>query len=309
MENKTFKVAAVVVTFNRLELLKECVLSLKNQTRKLDEIIVINNSSTDGTLDWLNEQDNLTVITQDNSGSSGGQYTGIRTAYEKGYDWIWLFEDELIAKNDALNILLKNLNSNFSAVASIRMNLSNNNINLAEIKVYDKSSYKPNNRYRKITLADFDYKIIKIFAATFEGMLVNRKAIKEIGFPNKDLFIWYDDIEYSQRLNKYGSIYLITESVVIKNQSLIDFNINSDYVKMIYGLRNYSYIEVLQKCEAWLKIKSIISIIIMFLQINKFYWLNVKKIKFTIVQHIKFLCAAIYNGFVGHLGKMEFRDL
>lgn len=78
-----YKIAAVVVTFNRLELLKKCVESLRNQTHKLDEILIINNSSTDGTLDWLNQQNDLTVISQENSGSAGGQFTGIKTAYEK----------------------------------------------------------------------------------------------------------------------------------------------------------------------------------------------------------------------------------
>ena len=67
-----------------MELLKECIQSLRNQTHKLDEIFIINNSSTDGTLEWLNTQTDLTVITQENSGSAGGQYTGIKTAYEKG---------------------------------------------------------------------------------------------------------------------------------------------------------------------------------------------------------------------------------
>ena len=39
------KIAAVVVTYNRLELLKKCIQSLRDQTRRLDEIIVVNNKS------------------------------------------------------------------------------------------------------------------------------------------------------------------------------------------------------------------------------------------------------------------------
>ena len=77
------RVAAVAVTFNRLEFLKELITSLKNQSRTPDEIIIVNNSSTDGTEEWLAEQDGLTVIKQGNTGSSGGQYTAYKTAYEQ----------------------------------------------------------------------------------------------------------------------------------------------------------------------------------------------------------------------------------
>ena len=69
-------VAAVVVTYNRLNDLKLCIDSLNQQTRPLDAIIVINNGSTDGTSGWLAEQNGLTVITQSNLGGAGGFLAG-----------------------------------------------------------------------------------------------------------------------------------------------------------------------------------------------------------------------------------------
>ena len=101
------KVGSVLITFNRLELLKEVLAALKKQTRKIDEIFVINNSSTDGTGEWLAEQDGITVITQDNVGSSGGQYTGIKAAYDAGYDWIWTMDDDVAPAEDCLEKLLE----------------------------------------------------------------------------------------------------------------------------------------------------------------------------------------------------------
>ena len=80
--NEGLKIATVVVTYNRLELLKDCIESLRNQTRKIDEIFVINNSSTDGTEEWLSRQNDLTTITQPNTGGAGGFYTGTKTDAE-----------------------------------------------------------------------------------------------------------------------------------------------------------------------------------------------------------------------------------
>ena len=71
-------IATVVVTYNRLTLLKECIDGLRKQTYMIDEIIIVNNCSTDGTLEWLNGQKNLTVITQENLGIADGLYTGMK---------------------------------------------------------------------------------------------------------------------------------------------------------------------------------------------------------------------------------------
>ncbi|MCB9247374.1 MAG: glycosyltransferase [Ignavibacteriales bacterium] len=99
------KIAAVVVTYNRLGLLKECIDSLRGQTRKLDEIIVVNNDSKDGTKEWLEEQKDVTKIHQENLGGAGGFHNGMKAAYEKGYDWIWLMDDDCLPKLNALEYL------------------------------------------------------------------------------------------------------------------------------------------------------------------------------------------------------------
>ena len=49
------KIIAIVVTYNRCELLKRCIEYLNNQVLKPDEILVINNGSTDGTSEMLKE--------------------------------------------------------------------------------------------------------------------------------------------------------------------------------------------------------------------------------------------------------------
>ena len=103
-------VATIVITFNRLELLKKTINGLRNQSYPIDEIIVVNNGSTDGTLKWLTDQDDLFVVTQENTGSSGGQYTGFKTAHHRGHEWIWAMDDDVVPRVDCLEILMKNKN-------------------------------------------------------------------------------------------------------------------------------------------------------------------------------------------------------
>ncbi|RYD78583.1 MAG: glycosyltransferase, partial [Sphingobacteriales bacterium] len=100
------KVIAVVVSYNRQQLLSECITALRNQSQKPDAILVVNNGSTDNTEEWLKDQPDVQFITQKNLGSSGGFNTGISWAYKNGYSWIWCMDDDGYPKEDALENIL-----------------------------------------------------------------------------------------------------------------------------------------------------------------------------------------------------------
>lgn len=87
-------IIAVVVTYNRMELLKRNIRCLQ-QNKPISSIVIVNNGSTDGTTEWLAAQEGLTVINQTNVGGAGGFYTGIQYAYQAGADWIWCMDDDV----------------------------------------------------------------------------------------------------------------------------------------------------------------------------------------------------------------------
>ena len=87
---KKSNVAAVVVTYNRLELLRQCVEALRAQTTVCD-ILIVDNASTDGTAQWLASQPDLHYRnTGSNLGGAGGFNCGMRWAVEAGYDYVWV---------------------------------------------------------------------------------------------------------------------------------------------------------------------------------------------------------------------------
>ena len=98
-------VIAVVVTYNRLDLLKRNIQCLR-ENEPISTIIVVNNGSTDGTPQWLDSQTDLHVIHQENVGGSGGFYTGIDAAYRLNADWIWCMDDDVFPRPDCLKLLL-----------------------------------------------------------------------------------------------------------------------------------------------------------------------------------------------------------
>ncbi|HMW26894.1 MAG TPA: glycosyltransferase, partial [Ferruginibacter sp.] len=174
------KVIAVVVTYNRKALLSECINALRNQTRTLDAILVVNNGSTDDTEEWLLNQKDLYFVTQKNVGSSGGFATGINWAYENNYSWIWCMDDDGYPKEDALEKLLD------ADDGCLRL------INCAVIDKEDKKSFVwKTQQYRN--LDEVDCKIIEGIGHPFNGTLLHRRIIERAGVPKPKYFLWGDE--------------------------------------------------------------------------------------------------------------------
>jgi len=238
------KIAAVVVTYNRLNLLKECINAIRNQTHKVDEIIVVNNSSTDGTLEWLNQQNDLTVITQENSGSAGGQYTGIKIAYEKGYDWIWCMDDDGEPTFNCFEKLITN--QRFSSKYCFNSIVLDKDTQKLSFYIPLLSSYNKSFDYYSILTND-PAKIKKEsidgvyeWGMFFNSTLLSREIIKEIGFPRKDFFIWGDEVEYFYRIKEKYKVFIVVDSIFYHPAKKDDRIANN--VKYQSFIRNYVYI-------------------------------------------------------------------
>ncbi|HNS25876.1 MAG TPA: glycosyltransferase, partial [Methanobacteriaceae archaeon] len=116
-------VCAVVVTYNRRELLIECLDALRNQTRPVDAVYLVDNASTDDTPELLLEKGYLDLVPETgeeawertlkrddlvvhylrlshNQGGSGGFHQGVKRAYQQGYQWLWLMDDDARPQED-----------------------------------------------------------------------------------------------------------------------------------------------------------------------------------------------------------------
>ncbi|MGL6096765.1 MAG: glycosyltransferase family 2 protein [Fimbriiglobus sp.] len=186
-------VAAVVVTFNRLALLQECIAALRAQTRPPDEIIVVNNGSTDGTPVWLAAEPGLTVVTQANLGSGGGQAAGIRAAMARGHDWCWSMDDDGKPAADCLAELLKYPHPADWLNALV--------VDAAAPTALTFGVSAGGHSIRTVAEAQAFPEPIR-FANPFNGTLLHRDLIRKIGVPAADLFIWGDEVEFFKRATR-----------------------------------------------------------------------------------------------------------
>ncbi|MFC1834670.1 glycosyltransferase family 2 protein [Thermodesulfobacteriota bacterium] len=92
--NRPF-VSVIIPTFNRVELLKKTVESVRKQTYTDFEIIVVNDGSSDGTPKWLDDNSDLRHIDQENSGIATSRNNG--AAASRG-EWLaFLDHDDIWA--------------------------------------------------------------------------------------------------------------------------------------------------------------------------------------------------------------------
>ncbi len=100
---------AVVVTHNRLVLLRECLAALERQTRPPDHILVVDNASTDGTSEAVGAElpDLDLLVLATNQGGAGGFHEELAAAQRAGAEWVWLMDDDTIARPEALAELLR----------------------------------------------------------------------------------------------------------------------------------------------------------------------------------------------------------
>lgn len=225
------KVTAVVVTYNRFELVKNTINALRCQTRKLDNIIVIDNNCTDGTSEWLDNQSDLYVIHQENVGGSGGFWRGIKEAYERKYDWIWCMDDDVFPRKDCLEKALNVTTDGVGIVCPMR--IMSGKPFVTEVVYMNLSNVLKPMHGRLVSQSETNGKMpVEIQGMTFEGPLIRKETIEKIGFPNKDLFILYDDTDYSYRA------FLAGYKVLFCPEALIDkhnFGQNKTWEETVIG--------------------------------------------------------------------------
>lgn len=202
------KVLACIVTYNRCTLLQRCILHLKEQS-SMPDILIINNSSTDGTLDYL-KNGNIPHITQDNLGSAGGWWRAIKEGMEGNYNYVWLMDDDGFPDHKALELLLGKMNDNIACVSSVVVQENNPQRFVFGYPKLNKNKlpviFANPRKYHNFQELDLGIEVAYPFAFLFNGALINLKAAKEIGNVNKEYFLYGDEVDYFFRMKTWGNV-------------------------------------------------------------------------------------------------------
>ena len=227
------RIAAVVVTRDRLTLLQRCVEALRQQTRRLDEILVVDNASSDGTREWVDTQD-VTRLFQENVGGGGGQAAGIGEAVRRGHDWVWCMDDDGYPAPDALQRLVE-----------IAQDAQADWANCLVVRTDDPCTllhyWAPGGT--QLTRVD-QLSRLGVWVPgghPFNGTLLHRSLVARIGVPSATLFIKGDEREYKRRAEAHGArIVTATRSLFFHPPSagtILDVPLGASW-RFYYAVRN-----------------------------------------------------------------------
>jgi GT2 family glycosyltransferase len=211
-------IAAVVPTHNRKDLLRRSIARLLGQSRPLDGIIVVDNGSTDTTLDMLHSDfPDITVLAlPENTGPAGGYARGLKMAYQKGYDWIWIVNDDAIPRQDALEELFAAMEVCSAAyevgvLASMQWNPTTQKLQGG--RLWKDRIVKPPEAYCSDHAEPYAVDLVDSTSS-----LINRHVVEEVGLPREEFWGWFDDYEYCLRIRAEGYTILTVPTSVVEHE-------------------------------------------------------------------------------------------
>ena len=224
------RIVAVVVTYNRLALLQRLVTRL-SAVPQLDEVLVIDNASTDGTGSWLEDAPVSSRTLPTNSGGAGGFHEGLAWAVERGADLVWLMDDDGLPDEDCLARLLEHADLDFWGPVVV----DEGDPDRLVFPIRLAGGTRTVRQLTEVRAAASDG-LIRDVVIPFNGVLVTRDLVDRIGLPRAEFFIWGDDVEYLWRANEAGARTATVVGAEVRHPSVGDLG-----TRMMFGRTTYNH--------------------------------------------------------------------
>ncbi|MEO3942578.1 glycosyltransferase [Paenarthrobacter nicotinovorans] len=253
-------VVAVVVTYNRRELLQTTLAGIAAGTRVPDAVVVVDNASTDGTAGFLRDYqgplvtDVVTLGT--NVGGAGGFVVGMeRALLDHGADHVWIMDDDTEPQPAALAEALE-------VSAAYEQETGDTPAFIASRVVWTDGRDHPMNRMRPRLGASEEARsaaarvgATQIRSASFVSVVIRAEEIRKHGLPIADYFIWNDDLEYTARVSRKGTA-LTTEASVANHHTKVFGDAGADPgPRFYYEVRNKLWVYTRSRALApWEKV-------------------------------------------------------
>lgn len=214
----TASVASVTVAYNAVNVISRQIDALLQQSSELQEIIVVDNASTDGTGSMLAQRyPQITVLRMaENLGQAGGWAVGLSyAALKKRHDWVWTFDNDSIPTPETLRALLTGIKNIDDCDGAIGM--------VAPLPVHQATGtyYLPFHWRNGLVIASPDELRKPTWFADIviaSGSLIKRTVVEEIGLPRADFFIDVCDFEYCLRVRSHGYKIAVVSNATVEHE-------------------------------------------------------------------------------------------
>jgi rhamnopyranosyl-N-acetylglucosaminyl-diphospho-decaprenol beta-1,3/1,4-galactofuranosyltransferase len=209
------RVLAHIHTFNDADIIDRTLDAVQTQTRPPDAVLLVDNASTDGTLDRVFPERVTVIRNPENLGTSGAVQIGFNHALERAFDWIWILDADSVPEPDALERLLE-------LYTSWPQDLRNET-GLIACLPRDEPDGRPRHgriftRHGRILLTPPPMpRYYQCHITIWSGSLYRLAAVRQIGLPNADYVLDRGELEYAYRVMKAGYKAFIHQDAVIRH--------------------------------------------------------------------------------------------
>ncbi|MDP2654681.1 MAG: glycosyltransferase family 2 protein [Candidatus Omnitrophota bacterium] len=223
------RVGVIVINWNCFQDTAECVEALKKSTYQNIEIIVVDNASTDGSAEKVEQSipGIVFIKSKDNLGWAGGNNLGVRDALNKGIDYVLLLNADAFVEPDTIEKMVRKAESSpdIGLVSPVLYYFSSRRLQHCGAGI----NWEKCTKICPTDIRDIDKIPPDRFWVWFTATLVKRKVIDVIGLFEEKYFCYCEDQEYSLRAYRAGfKIAVATDAKVFHRCHEIDVKGQAD---------------------------------------------------------------------------------
>jgi len=231
-------ISILLLTWNAKEITADCIESIKKQTYKNYELIVIDNASKDGTPEYLKKRFPFIklVLNKENVGYAGGHNEGFKKAKGK---YLLILNNDVVLDKNFLKELWKNKDK--ADILGIK------NYYFDKKNTFWAIGSRVNKYTMKATLIGNkeedggQYDLSEIDQAVGSAMLVNRKVIETVGFLDASFFAYYEETEWQTRAIEKEFTISWVPTAKLWHKVAYSYGGNKNPIQAYYLVRNRAY--------------------------------------------------------------------
>lgn len=212
-------VAIILVNFNGADDTIDCIKSLSEMKDIEYEIVVVDNCSSDDSVDKLKHSQEIYSFTllqaECNNGFSAGNNIGIE--YAKNADYYLLLNNDTVVEPDFLKKLINEFQKNPKCGATISKILyysQPDTIWYAGGSINQRTARSEHYHFNEKNSLN-DALPQKVTFASGCCLCVSKRAIETIGLLNEDFFLYEEDAEFCYRITEAGfEIIYVPDSII-----------------------------------------------------------------------------------------------